>query len=457
VASVVENRLIGIVGNCMVLPVARGFKLDPTYQVDPQTPADLLDHYAPLTPIPPMRISVPTNGVFAEAVMGSCNSCELKDDARFWRWEESPNPDEPTAINTIGTDSRATPPPDLTPKDFPTPIVNIQNAPAAPDPTGLAAALQLLSKPDLFKDITGLEENQKNAIAAFGAVMDASKFFGGTAAKLAQQRMMTRDIDKTLQAIQKAERAGLIDHSKANALTTSALRGMLGEQRQPKSKLTDQPEVRKLIESAGDSPKSDVAVKSGGENLRVKLNGPSDEGSATFDYNVPGLVPVLAQPSDKTCWATVTTMMISWRDQASYTIAQVMDMAGAPYDKKFKNNQTLRASEKEDLLDELDLRGEPPMSYAARGLLELLRQYGPLWVTTDEDPSKNFSIHARIVIGMYGDGSPDGTFLRIVDPAGGRQYDESFATFARKFEEEARDTDAASPLRVQVVHFPSSR
>src|SRR4029078_7716674 len=85
VASVVENRLIGIIGNSLVLPVARGFHLDPTYAQDGDKPIDLLAHYAPSTPIPPMRISLPTRGVFAEAVMGACNSCEEKDETRFWR------------------------------------------------------------------------------------------------------------------------------------------------------------------------------------------------------------------------------------------------------------------------------------------------------------------------------------------------------------------------------------
>ena len=44
VASVVENRLVGIVGNCLVMPVAPGFQLDPVLaealaeEEDPQGP-----------------------------------------------------------------------------------------------------------------------------------------------------------------------------------------------------------------------------------------------------------------------------------------------------------------------------------------------------------------------------------------------------------------------------------
>ena len=34
VASVVDNTLIGIVGNCLVMPVSRGIHLDPTFRQD---------------------------------------------------------------------------------------------------------------------------------------------------------------------------------------------------------------------------------------------------------------------------------------------------------------------------------------------------------------------------------------------------------------------------------------
>ncbi|WP_258389042.1 papain-like cysteine protease family protein [Paenibacillus spongiae] len=59
------------------------------------------------------------------------------------------------------------------------------------------------------------------------------------------------------------------------------------------------------------------------------------------------------------------------------------------------------------------------MNYSVDGIEYLLKLYDPLWATTDEDPTANFSIHARIISGISGDGTPDGTLLRIIDPAGG--------------------------------------
>jgi hypothetical protein len=75
-----------------------------------------------------------------------------------------------------------------------------------------------------------------------------------------------------------------------------------------------------------------------------------------------------------------------------------------------------------------------------------------LWVTTDEDPTSGFAIHARIMTGIRGDGTPDGTTLDIADPGTGTAYQEKFGKFLDKYEAEARDSKA--PLRIQIVHWP---
>ncbi|MFL5652799.1 MAG: papain-like cysteine protease family protein [Ktedonobacteraceae bacterium] len=154
-----------------------------------------------------------------------------------------------------------------------------------------------------------------------------------------------------------------------------------------------------------------------------------------YNYVIPGVVPAIAQPSENTCWATAATMLVSWRDQASYAIEQVMDAAG---------------SEKENFLFVLGFQGEQPMNYTVDGLLSLLQSYGPLWITTEEEP---FSVHARILIATSGNGSVDGTFLEFIDPVGGQTYDESFRQFGQKFE---ALVDPDYSLRVQIVYCPTS-
>jgi outer membrane protein OmpA-like peptidoglycan-associated protein len=264
IASIVENRVVGIVGNCLVMPVAPGIHLDPAFL---KGQATLFERYAPNVPVAPMRLSLPTQGVFAEAVPGSCNACEKKDETRFWRFEESPCGDEPTAIQPLSTDTRRADPGSLVAKDLPSPVVNIQNAPAAPDPTGLAAALGVIGKPDLFRDITGLDQNQKNALASYTQSLEAAKHFGSEAAKLAQTGMQQNNggLDKSIAGIQKAKDQGLISDQQATDLTMGALRHMVGQGGAADSKLLDSPEVKGLLNSATSS-----------DNARVSLSRPEE-------------------------------------------------------------------------------------------------------------------------------------------------------------------------------------
>jgi hypothetical protein len=207
VASVVENRIIGVAGNSLIMPVAPGFQLDPT--INSMDPVDLKAMYYE-EDSEPMRITLPTRGgVYAESVIGKCNSCEEKDESKYWRWEESPIPDSPsTQINPIDLSTRRADPGDLQPKDFPTPVVNIQNAPNVPDPTGLQAMLQLIGKGDSFRDISGHSENQKNALAAFQKSLDTAQSFGKQAADLAKTAGM-------MELIKNAQEKGSISKDQA--------------------------------------------------------------------------------------------------------------------------------------------------------------------------------------------------------------------------------------------------
>jgi hypothetical protein len=294
-ASVVDDRLIGIAGNSLILAVSRGFHLDPTFNQDVERPIDLFEHYQPNTPIEPVRVAIPTRGVYAEAVMGACNSCETKEEQRFWRWEESPLPDSPPAILPVSTDTRQSATPDLTAKDFPAPIVAMQAVPAAPDPTGLAGALNLLGQAGVFKDITGLEGNQKNAAAALQSAMDTAQFFGGKAADLALQGKMSKDIDKTTRAIEEAKAKGLITDAQAQELTKGALNALIGGGAGGEDKeLTSVPEVKQAIQRAsGPGGEVNLSRAFGGDREDLALKMPTDESGRSW----------IMEPADQRAWA----------------------------------------------------------------------------------------------------------------------------------------------------------
>lgn len=278
VASVVENRLIGIVGNSLIMPVARGFHLDPTFKQDIENPIDLLEHYQPNTPIEPVRVAIPTRGVYAEAVMGACNSCEVKEEERFWRWEESPIPDNPPAILPVSTDSRRADLGSLEAKDFPAPIIAMQNAPAAPDPTGLGAALNLLGTPNLFKDITGLEGNQRNALEALKASLSTAQAFGDKAANLALQAKMSKDIDKTMRAINDAKAQGLLSDEQAKSLTQGAIQSMIGAGPTTDPKPLNTQDVEQLTQTAGANGAAVKMSRPSGEEVSVDARPTAQDG-----------------------------------------------------------------------------------------------------------------------------------------------------------------------------------
>ncbi|MEO5820313.1 MAG: hypothetical protein ABIT71_07375 [Vicinamibacteraceae bacterium] len=303
VASVVENNLIGIVGNSLVFPVVAGFQLDPRYRAL-RDDADrkkllptLFDLYAPLTPNVPRQVSVPTKGVFAEAVMGACNSCEKIDESRFWRWSEAPCPDDPPRIAEVTVASRASATPNLTATDFPAPIVAFQNVPQAPDPGGLSAALGLLGRGDLFRDITGLTQNQRNALGALQSSLATAQAFGQEAVQLAHAQAAQRSIDQTLNSLEAAKKDGRLTDDASREVSKAALKALIGQQGAPDkdASIADTATVQEAMKAAGDAKKSTVTVKeeSAGEQQTVEVSqegGPGAEGQ-------PAQVPALAGPA----------------------------------------------------------------------------------------------------------------------------------------------------------------
>ncbi|MGS2617826.1 poly(ethylene terephthalate) hydrolase family protein [Micromonospora sp. LZ34] len=271
VASLCSNQVIGIVGNSLVLPVAPGLRLDPTLTEagGDVAPVPLVNAYA-APPAPPLRVSVPTRGVFAEAVAGSCNACESVDDTRYWRWSTDGQLELPE-ISPVSTESRAGEEPDLTPTPLPAPLVQIQNAPAVPDPVGLRAAFELLSKPGLFQDVTGLEGTQRNAAAAFEASLSAAAALGDEAAKLASQQELGRNAERMLDRINQARGDGLLSQSEAQDLATSALRGLVGEPRPGAQNPTTDPVVDGVIDKAAQGAKADIKVTSPSETVEVSF------------------------------------------------------------------------------------------------------------------------------------------------------------------------------------------
>jgi hypothetical protein len=274
VASVCTNELIGIVGNSLVLPVAPGRRLDPTIQLplvpgddETQTPLPLRDAYAADAP-PPLRVSVPTRGVYAEAVAGECSACEVPDETRYWRWSTT-GLLAPPEIAEIRTEPRGGGDEEpLKPSELPTPLVQIQNAPNLPAPAGLGAAFDLIARQP-FEDITGLEQTQRNAMQAFEASMSSAAALGQEAAKLASQNELGRDADRLVERIAQARKDDLLTPEAAEDLTRSALEGLIGQDREKSGAPEKDPAAEKMLESAAKAKRAEVKVSKPEETLEI--------------------------------------------------------------------------------------------------------------------------------------------------------------------------------------------
>lgn len=280
VASLVENRVVGIVGNSLVMPVTSGVRLtDPRVDLH-----SLYDVSGP--PPPPVRISLPTAGVFAEAVPGGCNACETKDETRFWRFEESRIPDDPTAIAPIDT-QRTIGSADLRPSGFADPLVKSTDFSklVAPQSTSLADLLAATAAQNTFRDITGVEQTQKNAIGALQASFDQVQALTGEAADLVKQQMQFADgnTDKSLAAIRNAKSAGFIDDKQANQLANKLLDRVAGGKGKGKGKgdgddsVTADKGVKGAIDSATKSKKSSVKIKNDKGSIATSKTDKDDE------------------------------------------------------------------------------------------------------------------------------------------------------------------------------------
>ncbi|MFB6456421.1 papain-like cysteine protease family protein [Chitinophaga sp. Hz27] len=463
-ASVVKNQLMSIVGNSLVLPVAPGYKVSQSFITEKtgdgvEQEVTLLDHYQPLTPVPPYRISVPTRGVFMEAVQGACDACEKVKENSSQDWTKFPT-DEPSQINAI------TPPvPTVTDwkaafKDFATPIVNIQNAPATPEPgSGLAGITELLGKAGIFKDITGLDANQQNAIKTYLSNQENAKAFAEMAKSMAMQGHNTDNSSKIMDTLKTAKDSGAISNEDYGKLVKEHLQqqidgGASKKAELEKDKAAQKPTLTDAAVKAADQGKDVKAQKTDAEGNVESVEISSSGKNGNVLASVDG-VPKMLQDNRLACWATAATMMINWKLKKTMSVPTVLALAGDEYLDKFNNKQGLKSSEKEAFIGRLGMVGESPADYPLQQYIDWMKTYGPLWITMDASIAEGlFSPHARILTRIEGTGNPTGTgtFFVFNDPATGTEKSMAFLEFIAQFEQMATDNKSDN-LFVQVVHF----
>lgn len=251
IASVVDREPIAIMGNCLVYRVGAGAFLG-TGKIT--TPAELYNQYAGREPAQdPLRISLPTDGLYAQTIMDECLALEEHQGSVDWVLND-PDPDlgtiDPSLMMTRRADVSST----LTPTQMPATIINLQNAPDAPAPTGLGGALGAVTNANSFRDMAGLAGTQANAAAALQTAASLATNFGNQAAalkmaELAKNKQATEDVNKKLAAIQKAKDQGLISDEDAADHTNKIIGGMHGGAAGDESVITGNDLAQQLIDS----------------------------------------------------------------------------------------------------------------------------------------------------------------------------------------------------------------
>ncbi|QEA38847.1 OmpA family protein [Pistricoccus aurantiacus] len=182
-AGIVERRPIGILGNTLVFRVSPGIVLDE----DLKTPEALLAFYSDGSHRDPLRVSLPTSGLYARAHMDSCSACERHEGTTDWVLD-NPEPelaDLPASL----LQSRRAAPVSTTPTQLPETIINLQNAPDAPQTAGLGDILRTVSSSGAFRDMAGLAGTQENVRAGLQSATSLAAGFGNMAHQQAMARL----------------------------------------------------------------------------------------------------------------------------------------------------------------------------------------------------------------------------------------------------------------------------
>lgn len=469
-ASVIKNELITIAGNSLVFPVASGYRIGRNSMLeqvgeDEFVETNLLDYYKPLTPMPPYRLSVPTRGVFMEAIMGHCDACEMVKENSSQDWDKFKT-EETTSIQPI-----LTPTPTITEykpeyKDFAQPLVNIQNAPDAPAPAaGLAGLGEILSKANAFNDITGLAGNQTNALETFKENTKAAQEYAKMATGMVNQQHNTKNADDIQNRIDQAKKDGNLTEKEAKELTRQHLQQQIdgGTKDRDSAQLDREKNRTSLSDIAADAANSGRNVEaertdSDGTNEKVNISG---EGSNNL-VDIVRPIQAMSQTKDSDCWAVAATIMMNWKNSRSSTVEDVLINAGNNLDpvnenyylEIYNNDTGLYTSEKSQFINSLGMTDEAPANYSADDFIGWLDIFGPLWITGDDDTSGGFSPHARILYKISGDKTDlNNLMFYFIDPSNGQSIDENFTTFINRFEQMVSDLGNQFTLFTQVVRF----
>lgn len=167
-------------------------------------------------------------------------------------------------------------------------------------------------------------------------------------------------------------------------------------------------------------------------------------------------VAPFAQTKSEDCWLAAAVIMLRWKNGIQFSEFDVAKMAGPNFMIAYNNNNPLNGNAFKDFAAALGLVTEAPQNFTPAGYDSLLSAHGPLWVGSRLDVNTDDSRrHIRVLRGISGDGTGDGSTAWVLDPDGGRDYQETVTQFAAELEQIAREEiGMGNELYPQIIRFP---
>jgi Papain-like cysteine protease AvrRpt2 len=161
-----------------------------------------------------------------------------------------------------------------------------------------------------------------------------------------------------------------------------------------------------------------------------------------------------AQTKDWSCWAAAAVILMRWKDGVNYSEADVAAIAGANYTIAFNADTGLKGTQFADFASRLGLKTDAPQNYTPAGYENLLKSYGPIWIAANLGSVLKPQRHVRVLRGVTGDGTFDGSTAWVLDPNGGTNSQMSLTEFSRQIELIAKaQVDKHLSLFPQVIRF----
>ncbi|MCU0567015.1 MAG: hypothetical protein MUF49_10505 [Oculatellaceae cyanobacterium Prado106] len=167
-------------------------------------------------------------------------------------------------------------------------------------------------------------------------------------------------------------------------------------------------------------------------------------------------VPLIPQQTAYSAWTAAAAMLVAWRDEMPLNLNELAQGAGP-----WALYKSALQTEDPNFFKVWGLATKPAQTLTVDSFVQLIMDtFGPIWVAADPPGSR-----ARVITGVYGDGTPEGTYVLINDPwatnmtsfqmpNSGAKYQESYQQFMQKQLSMTRQGTPAKTLYVAYLQNP---